>query len=203
VTLRTELKEVRGIAVKRKEEYEGLQAANDNNIPALQKEVKDLTESLRLENEERKTTDIGVCVPAEKAANDRNENKEEQKRAAQQMEVVEGRKTEIGEMLRKMEEKDVKTAKERNDEIARVEQKLSQQLEDLRSKVEEWEKGETTVRTVKQTANRDRSITTSNGVVESNDVMWEGASADGDKYLIFTDSKEGWNHSGYHKAAHA
>jgi hypothetical protein len=144
---------------------------------ALKEEVKDLTEALRLEKEERKTTDLGVGVLAEKAANDRKDNKEERMRSAQQMDVVEGRKTEMGEMLRKMEEKDVKAAKERNDKMAQ----LTQQLENLKSKLEEWTKGETNVG--KQT---DRSTTT--GEVESNDAMWEGAAADGDEYLVLTDS---------------
>jgi chromosome segregation ATPase len=161
--LRTELVEVRGIAAKRKEEYENLQVATETRAIALEEEVKDLKEALRQEINERKTTDTGVGVLAGKVAENGANQKEEQKRVEQQMDAVEGHKTEMGDMLRKTAEKDVK----RSEEVA----KLMKQLDDLKGKVEEWKSGKKRVETY-PASNVDDIVTMAKGHHYS---QWEGA----------------------------
>jgi hypothetical protein len=174
--------------VKRKEECRKLQVANEANdakVKSLVEEMKNLKEELRSEIEERKTTEIGVGVLAEKVATDREKQNEEHKRTEQQMDEVEVRKVELGEMLRKMAEKDMKVVEERSEEAQRLTQlelKLMKQLEDLRGKVEEWKNGEKNDEMVDLTANRDKSVTTAKGVVDPSDSMWEGAVNNGDEY---------------------
>jgi hypothetical protein len=97
MTLTTELVEVRGIAEKRKSECEQLQVANGAKVTALDGDVKNLKEELRLETEERKTTDIGDGVLADKVAKNGEKQKEGLERTEQQMDAVEGRKAEGGD----------------------------------------------------------------------------------------------------------
>jgi hypothetical protein len=172
-TLRTELVEVRGIAEKRKDECGKQQAANEVKVAALEEEVSSLKEKLKMETEERQTTDIGVGVLAGEVAKNGEKQKEELKRAEQQMDAVEGRKAEMEVILRKMVEIDVKIAEERTEAVKQVELKLEKQIKE-----------------VKYSVNRRSDKTAAKSVepVESSDCLWEKKPEDGDVFVVLTDS---------------
>jgi hypothetical protein len=82
------------------------------------------------------------------------------------MDAVEGQRAEMGDMLRKMAEKDEKTVDERRNEANQLEKKLMSQLQELRNKVDEWKEGRTEVKAAN--GKREKRVTKCIIITDSN-----------------------------------